>query len=251
VGTVCRATAGRRRLVALHVPLLVVTASAVAATALALRAPPSTSDVARNAAIALDAVAGLGIAGAPAAVRGYRLWRSGIADVDTMTGEEFEARLASVFEVLGAEVVRTGRSGDFGADLVVERGGTRTVVQAKRRGAPVGIDAVQQVIGARRYYDADGATVVTNSSFTRAALSLAEAAGVEVVDRHALVGLLATSGACGPPFAGPALLVRQIACGVRLAAYVLWSCLRLCLWLLALGLRAMRAAIRALWGALR
>src|SRR5688572_23484112 len=53
-------------------------------------------------------------------------------DIDSMTGPQFERRLVVLFRDLGYSATHTGRLGDFGADLVVERDGTRTVVQAKR-----------------------------------------------------------------------------------------------------------------------
>jgi restriction system protein len=60
-----------------------------------------------------------------------RLRRAGIADVDRMDGATFERFLVSLFRRLDYRVEHTGRRGDFGADLVVSKGGRRTVVQAK------------------------------------------------------------------------------------------------------------------------
>lgn len=60
------------------------------------------------------------------------------------------------------------------------------VVQAKRYQKNVGVEAVQQVIGSMRYYDADYAMVVTNSYFTASAIKLAEANDVLLWDRDQL-----------------------------------------------------------------
>lgn len=60
-----------------------------------------------------------------------RLRRAGIAEVDRMNGPTFERFLVSLFRRLDYRVEHTGRRGDFGADLVVAKGGRRTVVQAK------------------------------------------------------------------------------------------------------------------------
>jgi Restriction endonuclease len=48
-----------------------------------------------------------------------------------MRDDEWEDFLADVFSTLGANVQKTGRSGDQGVDLVVEFGGRRVAVQAK------------------------------------------------------------------------------------------------------------------------
>ena len=86
---------------------------------------------------------------------------------------------------------KTRTTGDFGADLVLESAGVRTVVQAKRYDSPVGIEAVQEVIGAKAHYGASDAWVVTNSSFTPAAETLAAENGVQLFARDGLVDCLA------------------------------------------------------------
>lgn len=80
---------------------------------------------------------------------------------------------------------------DFGADVpdspdtVVENyNGGRTVVQAKRYNRPVGIKAVQEVIGSMAYYEAINAIVITNKSFTQQAERLASKNKVELWDRQ-------------------------------------------------------------------
>ncbi len=69
-----------------------------------------------------------------------RRWlaRSGLRDVDAMSGYDFERYLAILFSKLGFHVQRTARHGDFGADLVASSKGERVVVQAKRHRRKVG-----------------------------------------------------------------------------------------------------------------
>ncbi len=189
--------------------------------------------------IALMALSALGLLGLPAAVRRARQHRAGIDHVDTMSGEEFEHRLAALFGDLGEEVRHTGRRGDFGADLVTERAGVRTVVQAKRYEGAVGIEAVQQVIGARRYYGAQRARVVTNSVLTPAALALAQADDVEVVERDALVSLLA-GHADRQRGRSAWILCRQVLDGALLVSYALWAACRLAWWIFSAGLHLAR-----------
>ncbi|WP_139355939.1 restriction endonuclease [Clostridium felsineum] len=116
---------------------------------------------------------------------------SSINIVDKMTGEEFEEFLKAHFEKLGYKVELTPKTGDYGADLVLNRNGSKTVVQAKRWMNKVGIEAVQQVIGARAYYKVDKCLVVTNNYFTPNAINLAESnKDVELWDRKELISMM-------------------------------------------------------------
>lgn len=103
--------------------------------------------------------------------------------IDDMTGEEFEDWLAVLFRRAGWRVRHTATTGDFGADLLISRDGEEWVVQAKRQARPVGVSAVQQAAAARPHYDADGAMVVTNATFTAQAVTLADSADVVLWDR--------------------------------------------------------------------
>jgi restriction system protein len=118
-----------------------------------------------------------------------RLRRLGLQDLDTLSGVRFETYLKLIFEDLGYSAKSTPKRGDFGADLILEKDGKKTAVQAKRYAASVGIKAVQEAIGATSFYKADKAMVITNSSFTRVARALAKSGAVELVDRAALIRL--------------------------------------------------------------
>ena len=121
-------------------------------------------------------------------VRAIRL--SGIEAIDQMPGVQFESRLRLLFEDLGYDVFQTQASNDFGADLIVDKGGTRGVVQAKRSQAPIGKSAVQEAVAALAYWRAEYAIVVTNRTFTSGARSLAEANAVQLWDRQKLIEAL-------------------------------------------------------------
>lgn len=110
----------------------------------------------------------------------YYLVRAGLADLDEMTGWEFERWLEQFFKRLGFEVKRTPYRGDFGADFVLTWNGVRTAVQAKRSRRPVGVSAVQEVVAAKAYYSCDRAMVVTNGYFSDQAIILARSNGVRM-----------------------------------------------------------------------
>jgi restriction system protein len=125
--------------------------------------------------------------------RRRRYAKAGIADIDYFNGKEFEQYLEVLFQKLGYHVRRTPYQGDFGADLVLQRGGEKTVVQAKRYNRRVGVKAVQEAVASKDYYRCDKAMVVTNSFFSRQAEALAKANRVELWDRDTLASRIIVS----------------------------------------------------------
>jgi restriction system protein len=118
-----------------------------------------------------------------------RFQKAGMLDVDRLTGRQFEQYLQFLFEKLGFKTTLTPPQGDFGADLILERAGLRTAVQAKRFAGTVGVDAVQQVVAAMPFYECNRAIVVTNSYFSQRAKELAKANQVELWDRKKLTSV--------------------------------------------------------------
>ena len=118
--------------------------------------------------------------------RQRRIARSGIEEIDRMTGLQFEQYLEWLFRQLGYRVNRTSYQGDYGADLVITRDGVKTAVQAKRSKRRIGIKAVQQAFASTGRYACQQSMVVTNASFTPQAIELAKADNVELWDRNRL-----------------------------------------------------------------
>ena len=115
------------------------------------------------------------------------LLSSNILEIDRMDGFQFEKYLKVLFEKQGFKVEKTKNRSDYGADLVMKNGSKKIVVQAKRYTKAVGIKAVQEVIGAVAYYQAQEAWVVTNSTYTKSAVDLAKKSGVKLIDRTQLM----------------------------------------------------------------
>ncbi len=122
--------------------------------------------------------------------RTERLKRSGIADIDKMEGVQFEQYLGHLFKGQGYKVQVTRATGDYGADLIIQKDGRKVVVQAKRYSKNVGIKAVQEAQAAIAHYGANEAWVVTNSDFTAAAHDLAKSNKVRLINREALVEMI-------------------------------------------------------------
>ena len=123
-------------------------------------------------------------------IRRRRLLRSGILDVDRMTGTQFEHFLGLVFRQYGYHIEHTGKAGDYGADLVIKKDQTRTIIQAKRYSKNVGVKAIQEAVAAKKMYNCQGAIVITNSHYTKQAQILAKANEVVLWDRERLLKVM-------------------------------------------------------------
>ena len=120
----------------------------------------------------------------------YGMDKSNSDDSKVSMGMNFEKILAEMYEQMGYEVEITKGSGDQGADLILVKDGEKTVVQAKYSKSKVSSDAVREAIAAKRYYDADYGTVITNSSFQPNARELAEKDQIEMIDGEKLIAMM-------------------------------------------------------------
>lgn len=118
-----------------------------------------------------------------------KLFESSIDKVDNMTGLVFDEYALAHFEQLGYTGHLTPKGEEHGADIILQKDSRRVVVQAKRWKNSVGIDAVEQIISAVKYYGADKGIVFTNSTFTESAQKLAEAGEIELWGRSELIEL--------------------------------------------------------------
>lgn len=109
---------------------------------------------------------------------------------DVVTGQEFEVFCQKRLQELGWDVKTTRATGDFGADLVVERAGCTIIIQCKYYSQPVGVKAVQEAFSAMKFYNADKAAVVSNQSYTKAARQMAEKNNVALLHVNELDALL-------------------------------------------------------------
>jgi len=113
-----------------------------------------------------------------------------IEDIDIMDGINFENFLGKLFHAMGYQQEVTKASGDQGADLILEKFGEKTVVQAKRYSGNVSNKAVQEVLAAKEFYKCHKSIVITNSYFTKSAKELACSSSVELWDRDILIKTL-------------------------------------------------------------
>jgi HJR/Mrr/RecB family endonuclease len=123
--------------------------------------------------------------------------KSGISEIDRMSGRDFEFYLKKLFENLGYKATRVGTSyydhrGDYGVDLIVEKkDGTMIAVQAKNYSKWVGIAAVREVLAGMQYYKCSKALVVTNNYFSNEARVQASVSNIVLWDRDKLIEVIA------------------------------------------------------------
>jgi HJR/Mrr/RecB family endonuclease len=125
----------------------------------------------------------------------YLLSKAGMLEIDKMTGEQFEERLQILFTNLGYKAERTSSGKvkpDYGVDLVVEKDGIRTAIQAKCWKEKVPEKAVQAVFAGKNMYNCTEAIAITNSNFTKMAWRLARVDNVKLWSRNYLVKVLLT-----------------------------------------------------------
>lgn len=102
---------------------------------------------------------------------------------DELSGIDFETYLVKVLAVHGFEdITGTPVTGDQGADLLARKGGRKIAIQAKRHKGSVGNAAVQEIVAALKFYQADEGWVITSGTFTESARALAHANSIRLVD---------------------------------------------------------------------
>jgi restriction system protein len=109
-----------------------------------------------------------------------------LADGDNMDPYDFERCGGRLLEQQGYGVRVMGKAGDLGVDIVAKTQGVKYAVQVKRYTKPVSQRAVSDAVAGKAHYGCNAAMVVTNSSFTEGAMTLARSTSCELIDRERL-----------------------------------------------------------------
>lgn len=116
--------------------------------------------------------------------------------LEDMDGHDFEHFCADILRSNGyVRVSVTPASGDQGVGVLAEKGGLKFAIQCKKWSYPIGNTAVQEVSAGKAFYKCDVAVVLTNSTFTKGAIELAEATGVLLWDGDKLDELIHSAAA--------------------------------------------------------
>jgi len=122
----------------------------------------------------------------------YQFKKVGINEIDKMNGEQFEEKLCVLFNQLGYSVdhySKDHRGNEYGVDLIIQKDGIKTAVQAKRYGWKQHVDntAVEKLVAGKTLTNCNQSLVVTNSAYTQNARYVADKLNVELWDRKELV----------------------------------------------------------------
>jgi len=109
-----------------------------------------------------------------------------VAELKKLSGIEFEEYLANLFLTHGYSIQMTPSTGDYGADLLLQKGSQLIAVQAKCYSGSVGVTAVQEALSGMAYYRCHSAWVVTTGNYTANAVELANKSDVRLIDSHEL-----------------------------------------------------------------
>lgn len=109
------------------------------------------------------------------------------SNIDTMTGLEFEKYVANLLKRHGFKNVKLTEEYDLGVDVIAHKDGITWGVQVKRYSGLVKAEAVRQVVTALKFYGCDRAMVITNSTFSRPAVELADSNDCVLVGRTGLL----------------------------------------------------------------
>lgn len=105
------------------------------------------------------------------------------ADIDTLSGTDFERLMESYYRDKGYQVERVGGSGDHEVDLILQdKKGYKIAVQCKRWKKNVGNDIVLRLKAGKQVYGCYDAWIVTTSHFTKAAIQIAEQLNIKLIN---------------------------------------------------------------------
>ncbi|WP_191090849.1 restriction endonuclease [Niallia endozanthoxylica] len=122
-----------------------------------------------------------------------RLYHTPVHDLNQITGFEFEELVGQrILPKVGyTNIEITRKTSDYGVDIIAtSSSGKRTAFQCKRHKAKVGMKAIQEIYTAMTIFDCTEAIVVTNSTFSDQAKSVAPKLQVELWDKHKLLEIL-------------------------------------------------------------
>lgn len=110
-----------------------------------------------------------------------------IEELQSLSPTAFEQVVKKVFDGLGYKATVTGRSGDEGVDLVLEKGDERSIAQCKRYKGQVGQSVIREFYGTVVHEKAERGYLVTTGTFSLPAQTWAQGKNLILVDGTDLV----------------------------------------------------------------
>jgi HJR/Mrr/RecB family endonuclease len=118
-----------------------------------------------------------------------------IFDIDRLNPNLFEASIAALYKKQDFEVYLTPYSNDKGVDVVLLKKDENYLIQVKQTKSLVGIEAIQEVYTAKKYYEGIfkeqfNLMTITNNDYSSSSTLLAKSIGVILLNRQHLENLL-------------------------------------------------------------
>ncbi|MEK4339368.1 restriction endonuclease [Brevibacillus sp. FSL K6-6036] len=105
------------------------------------------------------------------------------ADIDSLSGPDFERLMEAYYRDKGYQVERVGGSGDNEVDLILQdKKGYKIAVQCKRWKKNVGNDIVLRLKAGKQVYGCYDAWIVTTSHFTKTAIEIAGPLNITLIN---------------------------------------------------------------------
>ena len=121
-----------------------------------------------------------------------REWKFIEVDLDNnfqkLSPRAFEKAIADLFKKLKYDVKLLPYAGDYGADLIIKKENTTTLIQCKKYKEKnnVGAPTVQRTLGSMYKYEASKAIIITTSDFTKQAWIQAQKAPIKLWNKRKL-----------------------------------------------------------------
>jgi len=118
--------------------------------------------------------------------KGRSLRNADMAQVDAMSGLEFEHYIAALLKNRGFTNVKLTERYDWGVDIIAHKDGVCWGIQTKRSSRLVKVAAVRQAVAGLNKYSCERGMVVTNGTFSRPAIEIARVNKCVLIDRDML-----------------------------------------------------------------
>ena len=103
------------------------------------------------------------------------------------SGVDYENYIENILLGKGFKVHRTPITGDQGVDLIAVKDNIKYAIQCKYYSKPVGNKAVQEIIAGKDFYKCDIGIVVSNNSFTKSAVVLAQNSHILLSNENSII----------------------------------------------------------------
>jgi len=130
--------------------------------------------------------------------------KKSLKEIDKMKGLDFELFIGDLLTQHGYKTQNIKGSGDFGVDVIAEKGNTKYAVQVKRYKSNVSRTAISDAVAGKFHWDCEKAWVITNSYFTSDAKLLAKSTDCKLTDRDELKNMMKDGSTFASIFEGGA-----------------------------------------------